>query len=81
MKIFISFFCRLVPERTSLRAYLAVLYSSPHMKIYVNGKKVRTRSIFAGLYKPKQYKFSSTKFKMRAEQQIRQLKENLTAGE
>ena len=37
------------------------------MKVYIQGKKVRTRKLASCLYKPKLYKYTSNRFKSRAE--------------
>lgn len=66
-------------ERISLRSYLAVIYANPRMKIYIQGKKIRTRRIVNCLYKVRCYKYSSAKFKARAEKQIQESKDQLIA--
>ena len=55
----------LVPEKSSLRAYLEIIYAAPRMKIYLEGKKVRTRRVISGLHQVRQYHFKSTRFKVR----------------
>jgi hypothetical protein len=40
------------------------------MKIYIQGKKVRTKRLACCLYKPKMYKYSSNRFKTRAEMDV-----------
>ncbi|XP_078682341.1 ATPase MORC2A-like isoform X2 [Branchiostoma floridae x Branchiostoma belcheri] len=57
------------PEKRSFRAYTAVLYIEPRMKIYINGSKVCTRRLASCLYKPKMYKYSSNRFKTRSEKE------------
>ncbi|XP_022096324.1 MORC family CW-type zinc finger protein 2-like isoform X2 [Acanthaster planci] len=57
----------LVPERQSFRAYTSILYAEPKMKIYIQGHKVHTRRLAYTLYKPKLYKYTSTRFKTRSE--------------
>ncbi|XP_038055650.1 ATPase MORC2-like isoform X2 [Patiria miniata] len=57
----------LVPERQSFRAYTSILYGEPKMKIYIQGHKVHTRRLAYTLYKPKLYKYTSTRFKTRSE--------------
>ncbi|XP_033627385.1 ATPase MORC2-like [Asterias rubens] len=57
----------LVPERRSFRAYTSVLYAEPKMKIYIQGHKVHTKRLAYSLYKPKLYKYTSTRFKTRSE--------------
>uniref|UniRef100_A0A3P8NBJ6 CW-type domain-containing protein n=1 Tax=Astatotilapia calliptera TaxID=8154 RepID=A0A3P8NBJ6_ASTCA len=59
------------PERRSFRAYAAVLYIDPRMRIFIQGHKVRTKRLSCCLYKPRCYKYSSTRFKTRAEQEVK----------
>uniref|UniRef100_A0AAY4A3L7 CW-type domain-containing protein n=1 Tax=Denticeps clupeoides TaxID=299321 RepID=A0AAY4A3L7_9TELE len=59
------------PERRSFRAYAAVLYIDPRMRIFIQGHKVRTKRMSCCLYKPRVYKYTSTRFKTRAEQEVK----------
>ncbi|XP_036953407.1 ATPase MORC2 isoform X3 [Acanthopagrus latus] len=59
------------PERRSFRAYAAVLYIDPRMRIFIQGHKVRTKRLSCCLFKPRVYKYSSTRFKTRAEQEVK----------
>ncbi|XP_043924181.1 ATPase MORC2 [Protopterus annectens] len=59
------------PERRSFRAYAAVLYIDPRMRIFIQGHKVRTKRLACCLYKPRMYKYSSSRFKTRAEQEVK----------
>ncbi|CAL9708316.1 unnamed protein product [Knipowitschia caucasica] len=59
------------PESRSFRAYAAVLYIDPRMRIFIQGHKVRTKRLSCCLYKPRLYKYSSTRFKTRAEQEVK----------
>lgn len=59
------------PERVSFKAYVSILYLDPRMKVYIQGKKVRTKRLAYSLYKPKMYKYSSTRFKKRSEDEVR----------
>uniref|UniRef100_A0A8C5B8L1 CW-type domain-containing protein n=2 Tax=Gadus morhua TaxID=8049 RepID=A0A8C5B8L1_GADMO len=59
------------PEKRSFRAYAAVLYIDPRMRIFIQGHKVRTKRLSCCLYKPRSYKYSSTRFKTRAEQEVK----------
>uniref|UniRef100_A0ABM0MT70 MORC family CW-type zinc finger protein 2A-like n=1 Tax=Saccoglossus kowalevskii TaxID=10224 RepID=A0ABM0MT70_SACKO len=54
-------------ERRSFRAYSAVLYVEPKMKVYIRGHKVQTKRLPNSLYKPKQYRYTSLRFKKRSE--------------
>jgi len=58
------------PERVSFKAYASILYLDPRMKIYVQGKKIRTKRLACTLYKPKMYKFTSSRFKKRSEDEV-----------
>ncbi|KAI0981498.1 hypothetical protein GJ496_000958 [Pomphorhynchus laevis] len=60
----------LQPEWQSLREYVGVLYYDPRMKVHLQGKKVVTKKLISMLYKPRVYKYSSTRFKARAEQDL-----------
>ncbi|CAC5369170.1 MORC [Mytilus coruscus] len=71
----------LMPERKSFRAYTAIVYVDPSMKIYIQGKKVRTKRLACCLYKPKMYKYSSNRFKTRAEMDVTKSKEDAKNAE
>lgn len=43
------------PEKRSFRAYAAVLYIDPRMRIFIQGHKVRTKRLSCCLYKPRSY--------------------------
>ena len=68
-------------ERKSFRAYVAILYMDPRMKVYIQGKKVRTKRLASCLYKPKLYKYSSNRFKSRAESDAKKALEDAKAAE
>ena len=51
------------------------------MKIYIQGIKVQTRRLANCLYKPKQFKFSSTRFKTRAENDAREARTHAKLAE
>lgn len=74
------FLVRFHQEKGSLRSYLSVIYADPRMKLYIQNKKVRTRRIVSCLYKVRVYKYSSAKFKARAEKQIQEAKDHLITG-
>ncbi|XP_055972495.1 ATPase MORC2 isoform X1 [Sorex fumeus] len=59
------------PERCSFRAYAAVLYIDPRMRIFIHGHKVQTKRLSCCLYKPRMYKYTSSRFKTRAEQEVK----------
>lgn len=47
----------------------------PRMKVYIQGKKVRTKRLACSLYKPKLYKYSSNRFRTRSENEAKKAKE------
>lgn len=59
------------PERRSFRAYTAVLYIDPRMRIFIQGHKVRTKRLSCCLFKPRMYKYTSNRFRTRAEQEVK----------
>ncbi|XP_029474891.1 ATPase MORC2 isoform X3 [Rhinatrema bivittatum] len=59
------------PERRSFRAYAAVIYIDPRMRIFLHGDKVQTKRLSCCLYKPRMYKYTSNRFKTRAEQEVK----------
>ncbi|KAH3882973.1 hypothetical protein DPMN_006920, partial [Dreissena polymorpha] len=71
----------LMIERRSFRAYVAILYMDPRMKVYIQGKKVRTRKLASILYKPKLYKYTSNRFKSRAESDAKKTLDDAKAAE
>ena len=71
----------LMAEKRSFRAYVAVLYMDPRMKVYIQGKKVRTRKLASLLYKPKLYKYTSSRFKSRAEHDAKKSLEEAKSAE
>ena len=70
-----------MPERRSFRAYTSVLYVDPRMRIYIQGKKVRTKRLANCLYKPRIYKYSSSRFKTRSEQENRRSQDEAKTAE
>ncbi|KAK6190959.1 hypothetical protein SNE40_002715 [Patella caerulea] len=71
----------LMPERKYFRKYAAILYMEPRMRIYINGKKVRTNRLSSCLYKPKLYKYSSNRFKTRSENVAKKAVDDALAAE
>uniref|UniRef100_UPI00358F9886 ATPase MORC2 n=1 Tax=Myxine glutinosa TaxID=7769 RepID=UPI00358F9886 len=58
-------------ERRSFRAYTAVLYIEPRMRIFIQSQKVRTKRLVSCLSKPRMYKYFSNRFKTRTEQEAK----------
>ncbi|XP_005081451.1 ATPase MORC2B-like [Mesocricetus auratus] len=59
------------PEQYSFCAYVAMLYIDPRMRIFIHGHKVQTKKLSCCLYKPRKYTFTSSRFKTRAEQEVK----------
>ena len=69
-----------MPERKSFRAYASILYVDPRMRVYIQGKKVRTKRLANSLYKPRVYKYSSGRFKTRSENEAKKAQEESASG-
>ncbi|XP_041911752.1 MORC family CW-type zinc finger protein 1 [Arvicola amphibius] len=52
-----------LPERRSFRAYTAVLYFDPRMRIFIQAKRVQTKHLCYSLYKPRKYQYAISSFK------------------
>lgn len=72
--------CRLMPERKSFRAYASILYVEPRMRVYIQGRKVRTKRLVNTLYKPRLYKYNSARFKTRSETEAKRADEDSKIG-
>jgi Morc6 ribosomal protein S5 domain 2-like len=75
-----SFMFRLMPERKSFRAYASILYVEPRMRVYIQGRKVRTKRLINTLYKPRLYKYNSARFKTRSEAEAKRADEDSKIG-
>ncbi|XP_007894090.2 ATPase MORC2A [Callorhinchus milii] len=62
----------LQPERYSFRAYTAILYIVPRMRILIQGRKVQTKQLFLSLYRPRKYIYTSKQFKVRVEREVKE---------
>jgi len=71
---------RLMPERKSFRAYASILYVEPRMRVYIQGRKVRTKRLVNTLYKPRLYRYSSARFKARSEAEAKRAEEDAKSG-
>lgn len=71
----------LMPERKSFRAYASILYVEPRMRVYIQGKKVRTKRLISTLYKPRVYRYSSARFKARSENEVKKAEEDSKSAE
>jgi len=65
-----------MPERKSFRAYASILYVEPRMRVYIQGRKVRTKRLVNTLYKPRLYRYSSARFKARSEIEAKKAEED-----
>ncbi|KAL3313680.1 ATPase morc2 [Cichlidogyrus casuarinus] len=68
-------------EKRSLRAYVALLYYNPHMKVYLQGRKVQTKRLMSNLYNVRCYTYASNTFKTRAERDLNTAKSGLRVAE
>ena len=69
-----------MPERRSFRAYTSILYVDPRMRVYIQGRKVRTKRLANGLYKPQMYRYSSARFKTRSENEAKRAQDESKIG-
>ena len=68
-------------EERSLREFVSILYTDPKMKIYIDGSKVRTRSLFYSLYLPYEYKYlAKNVFKRKTEITLEELRAECKYG-
>jgi len=70
-----------MPERKSFRAYASILYLEPRMRVYIQGRKVRTKRLVNTLYKPRMYRYSSARFKARSEGEAKRAEEDAKSSE
>lgn len=56
------------------------MYVDPRMRVYIQGKKVRTQRLANSLYKPRMYKYSSARFKTRSEGEVKKSQEEAKIG-
>jgi len=69
-----------MPERRSFRAYASILYVEPRMRVYIQGRKVRTKRLVNTLYKPRLYRYTSARFKARSETESKKAEEDAKSG-
>jgi len=50
------------------------------MRVYIQGKKVRTTRLANGLYKPHMYRYSSARFKTRSEHEAKRAQDDSKIG-
>uniref|UniRef100_A0A914ZW42 CW-type domain-containing protein n=4 Tax=Parascaris univalens TaxID=6257 RepID=A0A914ZW42_PARUN len=59
-------------ERNSLRAYLAILYANPRMRVFLRGEKVDTKRILSSLYRPRMYRYQAKNLKACAQRELQE---------
>ncbi|XP_043557470.1 ATPase MORC2-like [Chiloscyllium plagiosum] len=59
------------PEQYSFRAYAAILYIDPRMKIFIQGHKVHANCLIYSLYRPRKYTYIAKGFKVRALREVK----------
>ncbi|XP_060688787.1 ATPase MORC2-like [Hemiscyllium ocellatum] len=59
------------PEQYSFRAYAAILYIDPRMKIFIQGHKVHANCLVYSLYRPRKYIYLAKGFKVRALREVK----------
>ncbi|XP_063161646.1 MORC family CW-type zinc finger protein 1 [Candoia aspera] len=69
------------PERRSLRAYTAILYLDPRMRIFIQAEKVKTKRLPYCFYRPRMYPYVSSSFKQIATQELQKAQMELKAAE
>ncbi|XP_059505981.1 ATPase MORC2-like [Stegostoma tigrinum] len=59
------------PEQYSFRAYAAILYIDPRMKIFIQGQKIHANYLVYSLYRPRRYIYIAKGFKVRALREVK----------
>ncbi|XP_073162278.1 MORC family CW-type zinc finger protein 1 [Lepidochelys kempii] len=70
-----------LPERWSLRAYTAVLYFDPHMRIFIQAEKVETKCLPYCFYRPRMYPYITSSFKGTAMEEIKKAEVDVKIAE
>ncbi|CAM4423092.1 unnamed protein product [Lepidochelys olivacea] len=70
-----------LPERWSLRAYTAVLYFDPHMRIFIQAEKVETKCLPYCFYRPRMYPYVTSSFKGTAVEEIKKAEVDVKIAE
>ncbi|XP_074803229.1 MORC family CW-type zinc finger protein 1 [Natator depressus] len=70
-----------LPERWSLRAYTAVLYFDPHMRIFIQAEKVETKRLPYCFYRPRMYPYITSSFKGTAMKEIKKAEVDVKIAE
>ncbi|XP_059133717.1 MORC family CW-type zinc finger protein 1 [Peromyscus eremicus] len=61
-----------LPERRSFRAYTAILYFDPRMRIFIQAKRVQTKHLYYSLYKPRKYQYAPSSFKGKFKTEVKE---------
>ncbi|XP_052014299.1 MORC family CW-type zinc finger protein 1 [Apodemus sylvaticus] len=69
------------PERRSFRAYTAVLYFEPRMRIFIQAKRVQTKHLCYSLYKPRKYQYTTSSFKGKLKTEVKEAEEAVKLAE
>ncbi|XP_003500120.1 MORC family CW-type zinc finger protein 1 [Cricetulus griseus] len=70
-----------LPERRSFRAYTAVLYFDPRMRIFIQAKRVQTKHLCYSLYKPRKYQYATSSFKGKFKTEVKEAEEAVKMAE
>ncbi|XP_067402494.1 MORC family CW-type zinc finger protein 1 [Emydura macquarii macquarii] len=70
-----------LPEQRSLRAYTAVLYFDPRMRIFIQAEKVETKRLPYCFYRPRMYPYITSSFKGIAMNEIKKAKVDVKIAE
>ncbi|XP_062982925.1 MORC family CW-type zinc finger protein 1 [Elgaria multicarinata webbii] len=70
-----------LPEQQSLRAYTAILYSDPRMRIFIQAKKVETKRLPYCFYRPRMYPYISSLFKQVSTNELKRAEMEVKAAE
>nr|XP_032660347.1 MORC family CW-type zinc finger protein 1 [Chelonoidis abingdonii] len=70
-----------LPERWSLRAYTAILYFDPHMRIFIQAEKVETKHLPYCFYRPRMYPYITSSFKGTAMKEIKKAEVDMKIAE
>ncbi|CAH6792387.1 Morc1 [Phodopus roborovskii] len=70
-----------LPERRSFRAYTAILYFDPRMRIFIQAKRVQTKHLCYSLYKPRKYQYATSSFKGKFKTEVKEAEEAVKIAE
>ncbi|KAL1788950.1 MORC family CW-type zinc finger protein 1 [Sigmodon hispidus] len=69
-----------LPEKRSFRAYTALLYFDPRMRIFIQAKRVQTKHLCYSLYKPRKYQYTTSSFKGKCKTEVKEAEEAVYFG-